>query len=285
MGMQKVITSTLRLISVVLAAGLLPLTACGDGGEVELRPVGSGGIPTLVASGEAEVDGGVAAQASAEEVFLELVARREEAMQTIAALPTPTLPPTPDLSGLAAAQILDGGRPLNAGDDGLIPEPQDGIWWYRASAGDWTDSGTRESNPYAPLFDATSLESRHPSFAYGGIQEKLARMLAEQAEILMPELQGHGAKLVGPLQGNLGWEIAGEELPVARIWSSFTYSGPLDSRPRRYRLGGVMLFQVRDYLEPNTGDLIYQYLDVGYFLGKGVLMEDEGPLMERERRR
>ena len=277
---QKVITFISRWISPgLLVAGAL---ACGSGPAPE--PASEAGdwtpsvaIPTLAAGGDQVLE------ASPEERVLnefdKLRERRERSLQTIEAIPEPTPPPTADPAVLAAAQVLGGGGVAAASnDDGLIPEPRDGIWWYRDSPGDWTDSATRERNPYLPLFEAMSLESKHPSFAYGGMQEAIARMLAEEAEVLMPELRGHGPQLVDPLKRNMGWEIVGDELPVARVWSSFTYFGPLDSKPRRYRMGGVMLFDVREYLEANTGDLIYQYLDVGYFLGSGVLMEDEGYL-------
>lgn len=285
MATQKVITFMSRWISAVLlaaaalACGGMPETASApDPGAVGDDWAPSVAIPTLAAG-----PGQVVAPSPEERVlseFDELRERRERSLQTIEARPEPTLPPTADPAELAAAQVLGGGGRVvpSSNDDGLIPEPQQGIWWYRDSPGDWTDRATRERNPYLPLFEAVSLETKHPTFAYGGMQAAIAEMLAEEAEVLMPELRGHGAQLVDPLTRNLGWEVVGDELPVARVWSSFTYFGPLDSKPRRYRMGGVMLFSVRDYLEVNTGDLIYQYLDVGYFLGSGVLMEDEGYL-------
>lgn len=277
MAMQKVITFTSFWISVVLLTTLACDSTTPTVVVEDSEP--SVPIPTLAASSEPGPV--VSPQEQAGSEFDRLRERRQQSLQTLTAIPTPTARPTADPAELAAAQVLGGGQVVAASnDDGLIPAPRDGIWWYRDSPGDWTDSGTKQRNPYLPLFGAVSLESKHPSFAYGGMQEAIARMLAEEAEVLMPELQGHGPDLIGPLTRNLGWEIVGDELPVARVWSSFTYLGPLDSKPRRYRMGGVMLFDVREYVEANTGDLIYQYLDVGYFLGSGVLMEDEGYLQE-----
>ena len=272
MEMPKVTTSTSRWIS--LAAVVLAVAVGCAGESLPVVSPEPQGIPTLAPPSSNP------APTEPVDTFAELVERREQSLQTIAAIPTPTSQPTVDPAQLAAAHILGGSAPSSG--DGLIPEPQEGIWWYRDSPGDWTESKTRERNPYTPLFEAASLEDRHPSFAYGGMQEKIARMLALEAEVLMPELDGYGLELVEPLTRNFGWEIAGDELPVARVWSSFTYQGPLDSVPRQYRMGGVMLFQVRDYLESSSGDLIYQYLDAGHFLGKGVLMEDAGRIEQEQ---
>ena len=100
------------------------------------------------------------------------------------------------------------------------------------------------------------------------------------AELLLPEIRGRASVLVAPVSGSLGWELASGELPVMRVWGSFTYFGPLDDGPREYRVGGVLKFLVRDYLN-EAGNIVYQYLVMGEFLGPGVVLEDAGPLRSR----
>ena len=142
----------------------------------------------------------------------------------------------------------------------------------------------REGNPYGPLFYSTEYMAEHPSFYTGGMQELIAQSFAEGAELLLPEIRGRGSSLIAPLTTNLGWEIASLGLPVVRVWSSFTYLGPLDEGPREYRVGGVLSLGVRDYLDSTSGNVIYQYLVMDQFLGNGVILEDAGPLVGRDDR-
>ena len=156
-----------------------------------------------------------------------------------------------------------------------VTDPALGVWWFRESGGDWTTSRMRQVNPYAPLFYSVGHEREHSSFHNGGIQDEIGRMLAVEVVRLLPELRDRGNLLVTPITDRLGWEIVSTDLPVIRVWSHFSYLGPGDATPVNYRLGGVLSFGVSDHLEPESGDVVYQYLVVGDFLGD-VVLEDAG---------
>ena len=214
----------------------------------------------------------------------DLVRVRDQHAGLIASIPTPTPFPTRGVAESASVYVMTGDIPDSASEASLISDPSLGIWWYRTSGGDWTTRRMRQGNPYGPLFYSTEYLAEHPSFYAGGMQELIAQRFAQEAELLLPEIRGRGSSLIAPLATNLGWEIASLELPVVRVWSSFTYLGPLDDGPREYRVGGVLSMGVGDYLDRTSGNVIYQYLVMDHFLGNGVILEDAGPLVDREGR-
>ncbi len=199
---------------------------------------------------------------------------RDEHARLIASIPTPTPIPTIAAAEIASRYLLDGEVPDPL--PGLAADPALGVWWYRASAGDWTPSRMREANPYAPLFDTDGLAPQHANFANGGLQETISQLLADELVKIDPEFEYTVTRLVLPMRDRLGWEFVSPDLPVVRLWTSFTYIGPQDVVPVEYRMGGVLAFGVAEHRDPATGDVLYQYPVVSHWIGP-VLLENAGP--------
>ena len=270
-------------LSVLGLLSALPAVGCGAPGGAADRP----SAPAIESLAEPLTEPEVR-PADIRTVGSEDLARvREQHAGLIASIPTPTPFPTRPPSEVASVYVLTGEDVSpEAGLDSLVSDPGLGIWWFRSSGGDWTTRRHRDLNPYSPLFYSSEYGPEHPSFHDGGMQELVAQQLAQGAERLLPEIRGRGAGLVSPLASNLGWELASAELPVVRVWSSFTYLGPVDDGPREYRVGGVLAFGVQDHLDPVSGNVIYQYLVMDRFLGSGIIVEDAGPLVaDRPQRR
>ena len=269
--MFRSICLSLLVLGALLAVGCA--SASGPVVDEVLPTIESVSDPSEVAGPQTADVRGIAPQ--------DLVRVREQHASLISTIPTPTLFPTRPPEEVASVYLLTG---EDVSDDAMAEsfetDPAMGIWWFRKSGGDWTTRRIRETNPYAPLFYSGEYRAEHPSFGDQGMQELIAQRLAEGAELLLPEIRGRGATLVSPLASNLGWEIASGELPVVRVWSHFTYLGPLDDGAREYRVGGALAFGVQDYVDPVSGNVIYQYLVMDRFLGNGVLLEDAGPLVD-----
>lgn len=205
---------------------------------------------------------------------LELRRVRDEHSRLIASIPTPTPIPTISAAEIASRYLLDGDAPDPL--PGLAADPSLGVWWYRTSPGDWTASRMREANPYTPLFAATDLRPQHGNFENGGLQETIAQLMGDELVRIEPEFQHTVSRLVLPMADRLGWEFVSPDLPVVRLWTSFTYIGPEDVVPVEYRMGGVLAFGVAEHRDPATGDVLYQYPVVSHWIGP-VLVENAGP--------
>lgn len=263
-------------LSAALAASLL-WSGCRPAAEVPVEDVVPVIEPVATRVVEVEVERSDIRMVGEDD----LVRVREQHAGLIASIPTPTPYPTVSAAERASVYVLTGEDAWSEERENLVSDPSLGIWWYRNSGGDWTTSRTRGQNPYSPLFYSSEYGAGRPNFERGSMQELIAQQLAQGAEVLLPEISGRAASLVSPLTRNLGWEIASDVLPVVRVWSSFTYLGPLDDSPRQYRVGGVLSFAVNDELDRDSGDVLYQYLVMDHFLGNGVILEDAGPLEDR----
>ena len=200
----------------------------------------------------------------------DMIRVREEHSALIAMIPTPTLPPTRPLSDVAAGYLLDG-EPIIQENE-LVTDPELGVWWYRHSSGDWTTGRMQTINPYYPLFNDPQIGSQYPTFENGGLQNEIGRLLADEVVQIMPEVGNRANLLIAPLSERLGWEFADAELPVARLWSRFTYDGPDGLGPVEYRVGGVLGFTVGAHVDVQSGDVLYQYPVISNWLGP-VLLE------------
>ena len=200
---------------------------------------------------------------------------RDEHSALIALIPTPTLFPTREPRDIAAEYLLDGAQlPVN---DALVVDPSLGVWWYRYSGGDWTTSRLKTANPYYRLFYDQQVDQRYATFENNGLQNEIGRLLADEVVQVLPEIGDRAPSLITPLSDRLGWEFADSDLPVVRVWTSFTYSGPDSLGPVEYRVGGVLAFNLADHRDVQSGDVLYQYPVVSNWVGPVLLEESPVP--------
>lgn len=200
--------------------------------------------------------------------------QREQHAALIASIPTSTPLPTIAPAAVASAYLLDN-VPLPTAEP-LVSEPRLGVWWYRHAGGDWTPNRIRDLNPYYRIFYDLEIDSRYATFANGGIQNEAARLLADEIVLQLPAIADRASLLINPLGDRLGWEFVNAEVPVIRLWSRFTYSGPDNLDPVELRVGGVLAFTLADHRDPTTGDVVYQYPVINNWLGP-VLLEESVP--------
>ena len=145
--------------------------------------------------------------------------------------------------------------PLAFSSGAVITPTPVGVWWWRDGVGDFTSSSALLAHPYGPHLDLLDgvLDYHEPVGYYDGVadyyRDGVSRILLAEVVALVNAVDALGPyvelsmdeELLAEVGDNLGWEISGPEVPVARYWSEVHLDGGL------YRLGGVVGFAITEW--------------------------------------
>ncbi len=261
---SMVALGVLTLGVAALGCGWIP----GTGSNVVL--VTATPTPVVVVYGAAE---GVVREVELTRTAEEWRKRREEHSGLIESRgPTPTLEATPDadvLEQVASARVLEAysDQGYESRDHGDWFDPNQGLYFYRDSEGDWTTSRMRASNPYASLFYYGGYSDDVANFESGTMQRSLARSLAFEVSELLPGVGAPTPAMVGLIEDRLGWAIRDRNGPVINVWSSFDLVG-VEVGSQQFSVGGVMQLGL---MKGGEGDNWYDYLTLGEWIGPVVV--------------